>query len=287
MRIFIVDQPGPLLDYLFRAMKDTKKTRVREALKSKVVSVNGKSTTRFDFALAAGDQVRIETGKKVLTRPGPAFGVEIVFEDDAIVVVNKPSGLLTIATEKIKNRNAFRAVNEFLNESGHRRKNIFLVHRLDRDASGLLIFAKNAAIKEKLQGHWEKVKKTYYAVVEGRPKKESGTVASHLSENKFLRVFSGPRTQESKLSVTHYRTVRTSGKYSFMEIDLETGRKHQIRVHMADLGCPIAGDENYGAKTDPAGRLTLHAARLEFAHPVTGDKMKFESRHPEEFEKII
>ena len=203
--------------------------------------------------------------------------MRIIYEDDALVVIEKPAGLLTIATDKVRDRTAYFMLNEHLRP---KRQRVFIVHRLDRDASGLLVFAKTEQAKRFLQDHWKDFEKTYFAIVEGAPEKKSGTISSFLRQNKFLKVYSGRRTEDSKFSVTHYKVVQAGFPHSLLEINLETGRKHQIRVHLADLGHPIAGDKRYGAKTNPAGRLALHASRLAFTHPVSGQRMVFESELP-------
>ena len=301
MRKLVVKENALLLDYLYRTLSDTKRTRIKEYLQKNAVSVNGDETTRFDYPLKPGDEIRIETDMRVLKNIQPDFGIKIIYEDDALIVIYKPSGLLTIATDKIVGKNAFTAVNEYLNlrdaqKKGKasslalreiRQKRIFLVHRLDRDTSGLLMFAKNQGMKLALQGNWEHVQRKYWAVVEGVPRENSGTVESFLTENKILRVYSGPREPHSKWAVTHYRVLRSNDQYSLLEIDLESGRKHQIRVHLADLKHPVAGDKDYGAKTNPAERLCLHAFSLKFPHPITGEIMFLKTPMPPEFEKIV
>ncbi len=302
MRNFKVEKEGPLLDYLFQALQDTKKTRIRQFLKLKCISVNGAVTTRHQQPVFPGDEISIQTGKKEF-QIQPQWGVEIVYEDDYIVVADKPSGLLTIATEKVQKQTAFYSVNEYLNRKERARehsrrhshaqkpklqKKIFIVHRLDRDTSGLIVFAKNEDVKFEMQENWEKVRKNYYAIVEGVLKQKEGTATSFLRENKILRMVSSPReTPDSKFAVTHYRVLEAGPVYSLLEIDLETGRKHQIRVHMADLGCPVAGDKDYGAKTNPAGRLALHAYALSFEHPVTGERKEFRSDLPLLLKRLI
>ena len=295
MRAFTVDEKGSLLAYLFKVLAGTKKTRIKQFLKFKSVSVNGTISTRFDHPLGPGDRVSVATAQSEKFKPSPAFGVEIVYEDDSLVVINKPAGLLTIATEKVQTRTAFYSVNEYLNrveekklfKKGRpedrrplRKKQIFIVHRLDQDTSGLLMFAKNEEIKHRLQDHWKKVRKKYWAVVEGTPGKNSGTVTSFLRQTQTLKVTSGPEQRGSKSAVTHYRVVRSGESHSLLEIDLETGRKHQIRVHLADLGHPVVGDEKYGNGTDPVGRLALHAHSLAFPHPLSGEPMVFQSDLP-------
>ena len=286
-KILNTDHEAKLLEFLIEAFRDTKKIRVKEYLKRRQVSVNGRVTTQFDHLLKPGDKVRIETfGTDGLT-PSLRFNIEIVYEDDDLLVINKPVGLLSIATDKVRRETAIFAANDYLNKKAgrgraapHYKKRIFIVHRLDRDASGLLVLAKHEAVKFKMQENWGQFTKEYYAVVEGRPKKAAGTLTSYLTENKVLRVFSGPRTPEAKKAVTHYEVIQPGENYSLLKIRLETGRKHQIRVQLSDLGHPVAGDKTYGARTDPAGRLALHAWRLEFKHPETRHKLVLTSPLP-------
>jgi 23S rRNA pseudouridine1911/1915/1917 synthase len=299
MRVLRVTEKAPLLEYLYKVLSDTKRTRVKQLLRFGFVSVNGTVTTRHDQTLLPDDQVSIQTRKAVPSEISPQYGVQVIFEDTDLVVVSKPPGLLTIATEKVKTETAFYAVNDYLNQKVRldapprsrvhlkplRKKQIFIVHRLDREASGLLAFAKNAEAKLRLQRHWQEARKKYYAVVEGIPERSAGQVASYLKENKILRVFSAK--SGGKHSVTHYRVVRSGGWYALLEIDLETGRKHLIRVHLADLGHPIAGDTAYGARTNPLGRLALHAYSLAFKHPMSGAWVSFRTELPPPFEKLL
>ena len=301
MRDFTVREKERLLDFLFRVLSDTKKTRVRQFLKLGLVSVNGLSTTRFDHPLEPGAKVSLRTAKEAQFPASPQFGVEVIFEDDSLIVIHKPSGLLTVATTKVATRTAFYATNDYLctaetKQRYHRRppeagpirgKKIFVVHRLDKDASGLLVFAKDLEVKLRLQTGWKKVTKRYYAMVEGVPKEPHGTVTSFLRENKTLKVYSTKNTENSKLSTTHYRVLRTSPHYSLLEVELKTGRKHQIRVHLSDLGHPITGDSLYGSKSNPAGRLALHAYYLAFKHPVNGREMIFQIPLPESFDRAL
>ena len=281
-KILSADRDVKLLEFLFKALGDTKKIRVKEYLKRRQVSVNGRVTTQFDHLLKSGDQIRIETSRIRARTPSLQFDIEIVHEDDSLIVIHKPAGLLSIATETVRRETAIFAVNDYLNKKAVQglheprfKKRVFIVHRLDRDASGLLLLAKYEDIKFKLQRNWDKNLKEYDAIVEGSPAKASGTITSYLTENKFLRVFSGPRTPETKKAITHYKVIQPGKDYSLLKIRLETGRKHQIRVQLADLGHPIAGDKTYGAKTNPVGRLALHASRLEFKHPKTSVKLSF------------
>ena len=294
-KTFEADREVGLLEFLFRALAETKKTKMKQLLKHRCVSVNGRVTTRFDHPVKPGDAIQIETSRTRALTPASQFNLEIVYEDEDLIVINKPAGLLTIATEKIQRETAIFAVNDYLNKktaARHRRatgyrKQVFVVHRLDRDVSGLVLFAKNEAVKLKLQHHWDQFLKEYDAVVEGCPEKRSGTMISWLAENKFLRVFSGPRTAESKRAVTHYEVVKPGEDFSLLKIRLETGRKHQIRVHLSDLGHPVAGDKTYGAVSGLHGQIALHASRLEFNHPVTGKRLELTSGLPTEFKRLI
>lgn len=302
MRTFTVRDPGFLLEYLFKTLSETKKTRVRQILKFGSVIVNDQVTTRFDHPLVPGDQVSIRSAKETQPALTPAFGIEVVYNDDALIVIRKPAGLLTVATEKIATQTAFYAVNEYLCKKDaeilrykkrvegrdFRKKQIFVVHRLDREASGLLVFAKNLEVKQQFQSHWTEVTKKYYAVVEGVPEKKSGTITSFLRENKFLKVYSSKRSDDAKLSTTRYQVLHAGKDHALLEVELETGRKHQIRVHLSEMGHPIAGDERYGSMARFSGDgIALHAYYLAFTHPTTHQPMVFRSPLPKLFENLL
>ncbi len=298
MRTLEVREKSELLPYLFKVLADTKKTRVRQALKLGSVSVNGRVITQFNHALRPGDKISIDRPSPAARPTGPLFDIKIIYEDESILVADKPSGLLTIATEKIQRHTAFYAVSQYLKDSTpHRReerdplsrKNLFLVHRLDKDTSGLIVFAKSAAAKDHLQAQWKEkgVRKKYFAVVEGAPKEKTGTLRSFLRENKFFRVHVTKWEAAGKEAVTHYAVLRSTELYSLLEVSIETGRKHQIRVHFSEMGHPLAGDSMYGAKTSPAGRLALHASELIFRHPASGKKVRFESPLPDILKKLV
>jgi len=290
-----VQDPLPLLEFLFRAMPGTKKGRVKKWLKFECVSVNGKVSTQFNYPLAAGDEVRIAKEKTRPLTPAARFNLEIVYEDDYLILIDKPAGLLTIGSEKVPRETAIFALNDYLNKKhaqGKKRsirpcKRVFVVHRLDRDVSGLVLFAKDEKTKLSLQEGWKNVKKEYWAVVEGCPAKPSGTLESYLTENRFLKVYSGPKTAAAKKAVTHYEVLKHGKNRALLKVALETGRKHQIRVHLADMGHPIVGDTVYGALKSPLKRIALHACRLEFEHPVTRKKHSFFKPLPAALERLL
>jgi 23S rRNA pseudouridine1911/1915/1917 synthase len=213
--------------------------------------------------------------------------LDLVFEDDRIVVVDKPAGLLTIATETERERTLYAVLRDLL---GHRkpREKLFVVHRLDREASGLLVFAKDIEAKERLQSQFKdhSAGRIYRAVVEGRVTADRFTIRSCLAENAARRVYVTKSAAAGKLAVTHVSVLRRRLHTSLVEVRLETGRKHQIRVHLANEGHPIVGDRFYGSRSNPIRRLALHGFRLEFKHPGTGAPMRFDSPCPNSFDAL-
>jgi 23S rRNA pseudouridine1911/1915/1917 synthase len=214
--------------------------------------------------------------------------LDIVFEDEFLIVINKPAGLLTIASETERVRTAYAELWSYAARK-RPRESIFIVHRLDREASGLIVFAKTPEVKEYLQNQFKdhSAGRTYIAVVEGMVQPNQFTVRTWLAENAALRVYSTRKRSEGKEAVTHIRVLGRGRKASLIEVHLETGRKHQIRVHMAERGHPIVGDRAYGATPSAIRRLALHGARLEFCHPRNGEKMRFESSAPRSFNSLL
>jgi 23S rRNA pseudouridine1911/1915/1917 synthase len=279
MAVFQIKNNGGLIDYL--TAHGHTRTKIKQLISHRAIEVNGKVVNDLSHPLLKGDTVSVSRGKKG-PEVVPALGIRVIYEDDAVIVVDKPAGLLTIASETEKTRTAYYQLNEYLRQkfpgTGER---IFIVHRLDRDTSGLIVFAKNEAVKRQLQGNWEDVEKRYYAIVEGTPAKKEGEIISRLNETKSLRVYSDPHSDEAKPAKTKYRVLKRGPEYALLDILLETGRKNQIRVHLADIGHPVAGDKKYGGKKDPFRRLGLHSYLLSFKHPVTGDPLRFETKMPD------
>ncbi len=271
-----------LLEWLLAALAPMNRTRVKQLLRSGRVMVNGASATRHDHPLRAGDTVFVA---RDAPPPPRATDPLIVYEDAALVAIDKPTGLLTVATEKEKQDTAFVRLNDYLAARAAGRA--FVVHRLDRETSGLLLFARDEETRDALQAAWETTEKTYLAVVEGAPRVAEGRVENLLTEGSDLRVRAGTRPgPDAKRAVSTYRVLASRDSYSLVEVRIDTGRKHQIRVHMAGLGCPIAGDRMYGAKTDPARRVCLHAWQLAFDHPNTGARVELESAFPKELARV-
>ncbi len=276
----------PLLEFLFQAMPDRKRTSVKELLKYGQVMVNGEVLRQFDLPAEAGSEVKVN-----LTRPFVTFydrRLTLVYEDDDIIVVNKGYGLLSMGNDKKKDGTAYSILRDYLKAKDPSYK-IFIVHRLDQHTSGLMLFAKNEQAKNAMQHNWTNMvlKRQYVCVVEGKLDPAEGEVKSYLAENAQHIVYSTDNPDLGRLAYTRYRTVRQGNGYSLAEVELETGRKNQIRVHMKDLGHPIAGDRKYGAKTSPIHRLALHARTLRFVHPVTRKLMDFSTPIPVAFLKCV
>jgi RluA family pseudouridine synthase len=223
------------------------------------------------------------------SRPGNRHfpkDVSILYEDSDILVAVKPPGLLTMGTERDKSRTLYAMLTAYVRKGYSRSpKRIFIVHRLDRDTSGIVIFAKSIEAKLRLQGQWEETEKKYIAVVQGRCEKREATISTYLAENKAHVVYSTADSTKGKLSRTAYRVLKETKDCSLLEINLLTGRKHQIRVHLAEIGHPVMGDEKYGEGKKTCGRLALHAKSVSFTHPVSGERLTFDTGFPEYFNK--
>lgn len=281
-------EPAPLLDFLLKATGSSTKTKIRNLLQHGSVAVDGTVQKRADTALKIGQTVEIarkeviEAKKASARRPDSPFPV--LFEDAHLIALEKPSGLLSIGTDTEKTKTFYKMVSEYVKEASEDREKIFIVHRLDREVSGVMLFAKNEDVKDALQDNWADTEKIYLALVEGHPEEESGTVRNYLKENSALQVFvASEHTAGAKFAVTHYKVIKKFATKSLLEVQIETGRKHQIRIHMATIRCPIVGDKKYGATENPIGRLGLHASSLAFTHPVTEERISLKAKTPNAF----
>lgn len=270
----IVNYDSLLIDYLFENIKDKSKNNIKTLLKNSIY-VNGKNISRFDYKLKKGDKISIIL-KKIKE-------IDVIYEDNDIIVVNKPYGLLTVATAKEKEKTLYHYVLEYLKR---KKQKVFVVHRLDKDTSGIIMFAKNEKVKNLFQNNWDKLIYTrkYIAVLEGNIEPVSGTLKSYLTENKNFRVYSTSE-KNGKLALTKYHKIKSNDNYSLVDIEILTGRKNQIRVCFADIGFPVVGDNKYGNASKT--RMYLHASLLEFKHPIKGIKMIFEANIPNDFDKLM
>ena len=211
--------------------------------------------------------------------------LDILFEDKFIIVVNKPSNLLTVATEKEKYRTLYSYVYDYLKQKNKNNK-VFIVHRLDKDTSGIVIFAKDEKTKFYLQDNWDKFKRNYVAVVNGKVEKSKGVLKSYLQETKTHLTYS-VNDKNGKLAITEYEKILENKKYTMLSLNLKTGRKNQIRVQLADMGNSIVGDKKYGIKSDPIRRMALHANYMEFIHPKTKEKIIIDIDIPNSFINLV
>ncbi len=281
-KVFTVQEQSGLLAFLLLKLTGKSRNNVKSILSRRAVSVDGKTVTRYDYPLQHGQIVSISApGQTRYERPKR---LKIIYEDDELIAVNKPAGLLTVADDREKLQTAYRDVTDYVRHAQPQSR-VFIVHRLDRDTSGVVLFAKNERMKRALQDNWNALVKTrgYTAVTEGQFTEKSGTIRSWLKETKTHLVYSSPVKGDGREAVTSYRVMREAKAYALLQITLETGRKNQIRVHMKDMGHPVAGDKKYGAATNPVKRLALHAGTLEICHPVSGARMLFECAVPGAF----
>jgi len=215
-------------------------------------------------------------------------GLTLLYEDREIIVIEKPGGLLSIGTERDKSKTVHSILNEYVRKGDPRSRNrVYIVHRLDRETSGILILAKNEATKTFLQGHWQETDKHYLTVVHGSLTPKSGQISSYLAENSAFSVYSTPDPASGKLSHTEYKVLKEAKGFSLLEIHLLTGRKHQIRVHLSEKGHPVVGDKRYGKGKDAFNTLALHARSISFTHPVSGKRLTFETGIPDFVTRLV
>lgn len=283
---YTVKEPMELMEFLAAMMPQASRTKLKSLLSKRIVFVDHRITTQYNFPLKAGTKVQISRDKG--NKEFHNRLMKIVYEDAYLIVVEKEPGLLSVKTEREKERTAATILTDYLRKSD-KHAQTFIVHRLDRDTSGLMMFAKDAKTQDTLRNNWHTIvnDRRYVAVVCGEMEKDAGTVTSWLTDRK-LYVYSSPTDDGGQIAITHYRTLKRANGYSLVELRLETGRKNQIRVHMADLGHPVIGDGRYGIEdVNPINRLGLHAFKLCFTHPVTGEQMAFETPFPSSFKKLM
>ena len=295
-----VEAPAELLPFLLTKMGGMTRTSVKQLLGQRRVKVNNAIQTRHDTPLRKGDLITIESGRGNAELRHPKL--RIIYEDDALIVVEKKNGLLTVPyNPKSTETTALSILKDYVKKQS-RQASVYVVHRLDRETSGVLVFAKSPELQEYMRTYWRQLvsKRTYVALVEGKLQKREGTITSWLTEDdRTAMVYSSPTDNGGQKAITHYQVVKEStlqsddtaltAEYSLVELNLETGRTNQIRVHMATIGHPVVGDRKYGHgnESSPVDRLCLHARTLEFIHPMTEKKVRFEASTPKEFARIF
>ena len=295
-----VEEAAELLPFLLTKMGGMTRTSVKQLLGQRRVKVNNAIQTRHDTPLRKGDLITIESGRGNAELRHPKL--RIIYEDDALIVVEKKNGLLTVPyNPKSTETTALSILKDYVKKQS-RQASVYVVHRLDRETSGVLVFAKSPELQEYMRTYWRQLvsKRTYVALVEGKLQKREGTITSWLTEDdRTAMVYSSPTDNGGQKAITHYQVVKEStlqsddtaltAEYSLVELNLETGRTNQIRVHMATIGHPVVGDRKYGHgnESSPIDRLCLHARTLEFIHPMTEKKVRFEASTPKEFARIF
>jgi 23S rRNA pseudouridine1911/1915/1917 synthase len=283
---FTVEKKDTLLACLLISLPHKSRNVLKAVLRDGQVMVDGTPVSQFDQGLRPGQRIEVRWDKK--TPQQQPLGLNIVYEDEELIIINKPAGLLTIATDKEKRKTAYAVLSNYVKQEDPENK-IFVIHRLDRETSGLLMFAKNETIKVQIQENWTTTidERTYIGVVEGEVQQQEGTIVSWLKESKAFIVYSSQNPQHGQKAVTHYKKIKGNNTFSLLQINLETGRKHQIRVHMQDIKHPIIGDSKYGSTQSPIRRMGLHAQVLAFTHPKTGKACRFETEIPRKFLQLF
>lgn len=279
---FITQDSGNILTIISNFKKDLSKKTIKQFLKNKMIKVNNQIITNPNYLVNKLDHIEISYNKKVI----PNYKLDILYEDKYLIAINKPSGLLSISNDKEKNITAYRMVSDYVKTSS-KQKYIFVVHRIDQDTSGIILFSKDEKIRNILQDNWNTlVKKRGYLAITSNKMKGLGTYQSYLLENHKQFVYSS-KNNHGKLAITHYNVLKSNNHYSLVEAFLDTGRRNQIRVHFSEHGYPLIGDKKYGSNENPLKRLCLHANILEFIHPVTKKLIHITCPYPEEFSKLI
>ncbi|MEG0796436.1 MAG: RluA family pseudouridine synthase [Odoribacter sp.] len=282
---FNAEKPNTLLNFLFESLNNESKTTVKSLLTHKQISVNGHLVTQFDLPLKPGDEIDVFFDKSAIPFSHPLLN--ILYEDQSLIVINKMSGLLSMSSERDKEKTAYRILSDHVKKTTPH-SCVFILHRLDRDTSGVMMFAKSQEVQEILQKNWDQMilERKYVAVVEGQLEKEFGQIKSYVAENSAYIVHKAT-AETGKLAITNYKVLKVGQGCSLVELELETGRKNQIRVHLQELGHPVVGDKKYGATSNPIHRLALHAFKLRFIHPLTREEMNFELPIPNRFKLLL
>jgi 23S rRNA pseudouridine1911/1915/1917 synthase len=282
----IVTEETELMKFLILKLPGKSRNNIKSLLANKQVFVDGKAIKQFNHPLNSGQQVSIRWSR--IPEEKKYRGISIVYEDAHIVVIDKHAGLLSIATNRVKTQTAYNMLSRHVKSQNVGNK-IFVVHRLDRETSGLMMFAKSEKVQQLLQSGWNDLihERTYIALIQGIPDNNEGTITSYLRESKAMIVYSSQNPKDGTKAITHYKVIKTGKDFSLLEVNLETGKKNQVRVHMQDMGHPVVGDKKYGSKINPLGRLGLHAMVLAFRHPVSHEDLRFETPIPRKFMRIL
>ncbi|PCI99592.1 MAG: RNA pseudouridine synthase [Flavobacteriales bacterium] len=283
---FKVTEDTELLVFLLATIKEKSRNKMKSMLTHKQFKVGKEIITQHNHPLKPGDEVTVNWDGAFMKEKYE--GVKVIFEDDDIIVIDKKSGLLSIGSEKEKKQTVYRIVTNHIQQLNPIAR-LFVIHRLDREASGLMVFAKNKQTQVDLKGSWADTfsKNLYLAVTEGTIEEDTKTIKSYLNESKALIVYSGNNPKLGKLALTNYNVIKKNEFYTMLEATQETERKNQLRVHLKSIGHPILGDKKYESKENPINRTAVHLRKISFIHPATEKLMEFETKVPEDFLKIF
>ena len=283
--VYTVEEDAQLLDWLIANLKGLSRNKVKDTLHGRGIKVNGKIVTQFDYPLTRGMKISVSKSKKNDTFKSRY--VNLVYEDPYLVVIEKKPGILSMAAGH-KSLNVKTVLDDYFRQT-KQRCTAHVVHRLDRDTSGLMVYAKDMQTEQTLEHEWHNIvyDRRYVAGVSGEMEEDEGTIANWLKDNKAYVTYSSPVDNGGKYAVTHFHVLDRTTEHSLVEYKLETGRKNQIRVHSADMNHPVCGDVKYGNGDDPIHRLCLHAYMLHFFHPVTRARMEFETPIPSQFRMLF
>ncbi len=283
---YTITEPSTLMPFLLSSLSNKSRDNIKSLLRNRQVLVNGEPVTQFNHELKPGDTIVISAARH--TGGLMARNMRLVYEDEHLIVIDKNAGLLSMASDNEKYLTAYNILSTYI-KSQKPSNRIFIVHRLDRDTSGLMMFARSEKVQSLMQRDWKRnvTARTYVALVEGKVTEPEGIVKSYIYESKSLIMHSTNDPKKGDLAITRWRLLKSGSEYSLLEVTLETGKKNQIRLHMQETGHSIAGDKKYGASSSPISRLGLHASLLAFIHPVTGKEMRFESKIPAKFRRMV
>lgn len=283
---FEVTEATELMKFLLDQIPHKSRNNIKTLLKNKQILVDGSAATQYNHPLSPGQRVAVRWER--VPEEKQYRGITIIYEDSDLIVIDKHAGLLSIATNDEKQKTAYSMLSKHVKKARASNK-IFIVHRIDRETSGLMMFAKREKVQQLLQESWHTIikERTYIALTEGAVEKTEDVITSYLKESSALMVYSSQNPDYGYKAVTHYQTIKKNKNHSLLKVNLETGRKNQIRVHMKDIGHTIVGDKKYGSTINPIGRLGLHAWVLAFTHPISKKELRFENQIPRKFLRLF
>lgn len=273
-----------LIDLLLQEFKGASKTAVKKIIVHGNITVNEQRMTNPAFLLKPADRIEYQKYKMTANTQGAPF--PILFEDDQLLFVEKPAGILTYGERGTAGTSLYKMLLDYLRERSKGRERIYVVHRLDKEVSGIVLFAKSEEVQQKIKEKWKETEKVYYALVEGKPKESEGTISNWLKETSTQKMYITQQSEDAKLAITHFKVLKEFPAHTLLEVRIETGRKNQIRVQLAGIGCPVAGDHKYGSHDLFKRQIRLHAYHFAFHHPVSGEHLKIESPLPKGFLRL-